>query len=58
MLVLFMPLAPAWILGLPLSRTHVHSEGIREEMEHRRRLAQLGKMGKPLPMKSGIHLRE
>jgi two-component system sensor histidine kinase HydH len=45
MLVLFTLLALAWILGLLLFRLHVRAEGFREEMEHRRRLAQLGEMG-------------
>jgi len=45
MLVLFTLLALAWILGLFLFRLHMRAEGFREEMEHRRRLAQLGEMG-------------
>lgn len=45
MLVLFALLVLAWVLGLLLFRLHVRAEGFREEMEHRRRLAQLGEMG-------------
>ncbi len=45
MLVLFALLALAWILGLLLFRLHVRAEGFREEIAHRRRLAQLGEMG-------------